>query len=141
MILRWLWLMLKRIIIEFKQKWWWWEKENINYIGFDHIICPLGQFPSIFSVAVNNDNISFPFSVTISKVQNNAEYFYRRQRYIITREYFEKPIIPVPPLILLCYLWMLIQYFWHRWRPNCTRNNEHEEDECNLIKIFSRFAS
>jgi hypothetical protein len=81
----------------------------------------------------------FLFSTTISKVENNAKYFYHYQRYILTQEYFEKSIIPVPPLILIWYLGMIAQYIWYRWIRRCRKQNKIEKDEYHVTRIFSEF--
>jgi hypothetical protein len=84
---------------------------------------------------------SFLFSTTINKVENNAKYFYHYQRYTLTQEYFEKSIIPVPPLILIWYVCMIAQYIWSRLIQRCKKENKIEEDKYHLPKIFSEFKS
>ena len=137
--------MAKKIMIEFRRDYWFdcvigslWQETATCHT---HHIKSLGIFFHwFFFLAASNASILFPFSTTINKVQNNAKYFYCHQRYIITREYFEKPIIPVPPFILFCYLWMFTRYLWHQWRLSCTNHDQHEEDNYHLIKIFSKLA-
>ncbi|CAF3799568.1 unnamed protein product [Adineta steineri] len=52
------------------------------------------------------------FNFTINDVQEKNEYFWRYQRYELTRDYFEKPILVHPPLSLIAYvIWLLREFF------------------------------
>jgi len=63
------------------------------------------------------------FSFTINDVQAKSEYLWRYQRYELIREYFEKPPLAYPPLSLIGYLLLLLQYIF------CRKN---------LFRIFSK---
>jgi hypothetical protein len=79
------------------------------------------------------------FSTTINRVENNAKYFYHYQRYKLTQEYFEKPIMPVPPLILIWYLGMIAQFIWNQLTRRCRKRTNNKQDKYQMIKIFSKF--
>lgn len=81
----------------------------------------------------------FLFSTTISKVENNAKYVYHYQRYILTQEYFEKPIVPIPPLLLLWYLCMGIRCIGHRLLQCFRKPKTREQHKHYVTKIFSEF--
>lgn len=50
------------------------------------------------------------FSTTINRVENNTKYFWRYQRYTFIQEYFEKPVVPASPIIVISYLGLIIRY-------------------------------
>lgn len=86
-----------------------------------------------------NTQYIFLFSTTINRVENNAEYFYHYQRYILTQEYFEKAIIPVPPLILIWYFGMIARCIWNQLTRRCRGKQKEENNKFQMIKIFSKF--
>jgi hypothetical protein len=54
------------------------------------------------------------FSFSISDVQEKNEYFWRYQRYELTRQYFEKPILAYPPLSIFVYIGWAIQVLFFK---------------------------
>jgi len=81
------------------------------------------------------------FSTTINAVENNAKYFSHHQRYILTQEYFEKPIMPVPPLILIWYLGMIVPLIWYLLTRCFKKENDIGKDDYNWSGIFSEFEN
>ncbi|UJR23620.1 hypothetical protein I4U23_026606 [Adineta vaga] len=76
------------------------------------------------------------FATTISKVETNSKYFYYYQRYSITQEYFEKPIIPVPPLIIICYIGIILRLIWYTLKQSCKDKSQIEKDKYHVSGIF-----
>ncbi|CAF0820629.1 unnamed protein product [Adineta steineri] len=76
------------------------------------------------------------FATTISKVETNSRYFYHYQVYTMTQEYFEKPIIPVPPFILICYIGSIIRYISNKLKQCCKKQNDIKKYKYYVTGIF-----
>lgn len=55
------------------------------------------------------------FSVTIQNVQAQSHDLWRYQRFLIVKQFSEKPFFP-PPFSIIAYLFMIIQRFRNRHR-------------------------
>lgn len=58
----------------------------------------------------NSNEIFVSSSFAIQSVHDESEYHWRYQRYRLIEEYFEKPIFAFPPLSLIVYIQLLIQF-------------------------------
>ncbi|UJR16241.1 hypothetical protein I4U23_003149 [Adineta vaga] len=54
------------------------------------------------------------FNFSIQRVEDKNKFYWRYQRYELLREYFEKPLLAIPPLSLLVYSFVLIMIFCNR---------------------------
>ncbi len=79
----------------------------------------------------------FLFSTTINKVETNAEYFYHYHRYTLIQEYFEKPIMPIPPLILVWYLSIIARCVWYLLKGCCKKQDRFGNNKYHVTGIFS----
>ncbi|CAF0983658.1 unnamed protein product [Adineta ricciae] len=54
------------------------------------------------------------FTRTIDEVQEHTEFYWRFQRYSFVREYFERPWLAYPPLIIIPHLWIVGRALWKK---------------------------
>jgi hypothetical protein len=58
---------------------------------------------------------------------------------MLTQEYFEKTIIPVPPIILIWYLFIIARFIWYQLKQSCKKQNSFEKNKGHVTGIFSKF--
>lgn len=63
-------------------------------------------------------------------MQHNTEFYWHYQRYSFVREYFDRPILAYPPLIIFPHLYRLARYIWKQCKKSCCKRNEVTE-ECS----------
>ncbi|UJR11208.1 hypothetical protein I4U23_015389 [Adineta vaga] len=70
------------------------------------------------------------FTRTIHEVQENTEFYWRFQRYSFVREYFERPWLAYPPLILIPHIWIVCLALWKKC---CSSNLDSIRTEHNSV--------
>ncbi|CAF1433937.1 unnamed protein product [Rotaria magnacalcarata] len=61
------------------------------------------------------------FTDTIGKVQHNTEFYWQYQRYSFVREYFDRPALAYPPLIVFPHLFRVGRFTWQMCRKFCCK--------------------
>ncbi|XP_072024680.1 transient receptor potential cation channel subfamily M member 2-like [Amphiura filiformis] len=84
------------------------------------------------------------FSNTYQRVQGETDLHAKFQRYSLTKEFFNRPLLP-PPLIIFAHLYRLIRYILHkarilRWTIHRMERYFSDGDERSLIKMEERCA-
>ena len=82
------------------------------------------------------------FSRTIVKVQENTEFYWRYQRYSFVRQYFERPPLAYPPLIIFTHIFFLFlairRKCWPKSCRNQVANDNHKPKSNSVTSIFSK---
>ncbi|CAM4799552.1 unnamed protein product [Rotaria magnacalcarata] len=64
------------------------------------------------------------FTDTIGKVQHNTEFYWQYQRYSFVREYFDRPALAYPPLIVFPHLFRVGRFTWQMCRKFCCKKQQ-----------------
>ncbi|CAF1475583.1 unnamed protein product, partial [Adineta steineri] len=70
------------------------------------------------------------FTRTIDEVQKNTEFYWRFQRYSFVREYYERPWLAYPPLIIIPHIWIIIRALW---KTHCCYTNGNDTAKHNSV--------
>ncbi|UJR07511.1 hypothetical protein I4U23_011800 [Adineta vaga] len=76
------------------------------------------------------------FTRTIDQIQDNTEFYWRYQRYSFVREYFERPPLAYPPLIVFTHIIFLCRSLRRKCCPKLCRNevgNENAKSKLNIL--------
>ncbi|CAF1427263.1 unnamed protein product [Adineta steineri] len=78
------------------------------------------------------------FTRTIDEVQTNTEFYWRFQRYSFVREYYERPWLAYPPLIIIPHIWIVIRALWktHCCCINGDDNTKHSSVTAPIFKMI-----
>jgi hypothetical protein len=90
----------------------------------------------------------YPFltcSDTIGKIQQNTEFYWRYQRYSYVREYFQRPILSYPPLIIVPHIILLGYTIKHKLCSKLSKNQVNDDNSVSKLNswtpIFSKCDS
>ncbi|CAF3352824.1 unnamed protein product [Rotaria socialis] len=64
------------------------------------------------------------FTDTIGKVQHNTEFYWDYQRYSFVREYFDRPALAYPPLIVFPHFFRVGHFTWQMCRKFCCKKQQ-----------------
>ncbi|XP_022084602.1 transient receptor potential cation channel subfamily M member 2-like isoform X2 [Acanthaster planci] len=56
---------------------------------------------------------------TFQAIQDNTDTFWKFQRYQLVKEYYQRPSV-VPPLIIVMHVYQMIRWAWDKCFPGCT---------------------
>ncbi|CAF1149147.1 unnamed protein product [Rotaria sordida] len=80
------------------------------------------------------------FTYTIDKVQENTEFHWRYQRYAFVREYFERPLLAYPPLIIIPHIIIVCRALLRRCCPKLCQNRvfgkNHQSKSRHMTLVF-----
>ncbi|CAF4886108.1 unnamed protein product, partial [Rotaria sp. Silwood1] len=68
------------------------------------------------------------FTHTIDQVQENTEFYWRYQHYAFVREYFERPLLAYPSLIIIPHIIIVCRALLHRCCPKLCQNRVYEKN-------------
>ena len=80
--------------------------------------------------------------MTIQNVQEQSHDLWRYQRFLIVKEFSEKPLLP-PPFSIIYYIFMSIRFFFTRIRRsrNQPRSSTYHVDNSFMFQMDYRFSS
>jgi hypothetical protein len=82
------------------------------------------------------------FSYAVDKVQENTEFYWRYQRYTFIREYFERPPLAYPPLIIVPHILLIFWAVKRRCCPKLCQNEVEVADRPSgrngMVRSFSK---
>jgi hypothetical protein len=74
-------------------------------------------------------------------VQENTEFYWRYQRYSFVREYFERPHLGYPPLIIFPHIVLAFLSLRQKFCPKLCNNQVEDEDRTSRLKSVTRIFS
>ncbi len=83
----------------------------------------------------------FNLSHTIDKVEGNTEFYWRYQRYAFVREYFERPPLGYPPLIIFPHIVLAFLTLRRKFCPKLCHNHVGHTDHTSKLKSVTRIFS
>ena len=89
-------------------------------------------------ISIINDQLLFDniCSYTFSKVQDNTDFHWNYQRYLLIKEYHTRPPFP-PPLIIISHVWRLVVAVIRlTWEKYFLLDPDAEFSECSLINLL-----
>ncbi|CAF4434621.1 unnamed protein product, partial [Adineta steineri] len=78
------------------------------------------------------------FTRTIDDIQENTEFYWRYQRYTFVREYFERPPLAYPPLIIFTHIIFLFIALKRKLCPTSFESQVTPENGKSKSKTVTR---
>ncbi|CAF1102784.1 unnamed protein product [Adineta steineri] len=78
------------------------------------------------------------FTRTIDDIQENTEFYWHYQRYTFVREYFERPPLAYPPLIIFTHIIFLFLALKRKFCPKLCQNQVTHENDKSKLKTVTR---
>jgi hypothetical protein len=74
-------------------------------------------------------------------VRENTEFYWRYQRYSFVREYFERPPLAYPPLIIFSHIVLIVRALHRKCCPTLCHNQVGDINQTSRLQSLTRIFS